>query len=106
MYVGNHGDGGGELQILDVTDSSDINQIAIYNPGGSVFAAHVEGSTAYLADYQLGLLVVDVSDPENPVRIGSFFDGGGAINLDVVGDLVYVADRAGGLEIIQITAIS
>ena len=106
MYVGNHGEGGGELQILNVTDPSDINQTAIYNPGGTVFAVHVEDGTAYLADYQLGLLVVDVSDPENPVRIGSFFDGGGAINLDVVGDLVYVADRAGGLEIIQITVIS
>jgi hypothetical protein len=103
MYTGNHGEGGGELQILDVSDPSDISQIAVYNPAGNVFAVYVEGSIAYLADYGLGLVLVDVSDPENPVRIGGFYDGGGAINLDVIGDLVYVADRSGGLEIIQVS---
>jgi len=104
MYSGNHESGGGELLITDVRNLSNINRVGELDPGGTIFAVHVEGSTAYVADFELGLLMVDVSNPESPERIGTFYDGGGAINLDVVGDLVYVADRNGGLEIIQISS--
>ncbi len=104
MYACNHGAGTGEVQILNITDPWQVSQIGLYDANGTSFAAHVDGSIAFVADAQKGLLVVDVSNPLDPELLCSFYDGGAAVNLDVVGDMVYVADRDGGLEIFQLTS--
>jgi hypothetical protein len=102
LYVGNHELGGGELQILNVTDPSDITQVGLFDEGGSIFRVYVEDGIAYVADAQKGLRIVDVNDPQDPVRLRGFYDGGQAVNLAVLDDIVYVADRDGGLEIFQL----
>ena len=64
--------------------------------------AYVNGTIAYAADYQKGLIVVDVSDPSNPIKIAQYFDGGHAYDVEVINKIAYVADRDDGLEIIEI----
>ncbi len=88
-----------------MSDPSEIIQTGLFDANGSIFAVHVVGSIAYVADIELGLLIVDMSTPQSPVLIASFYDGGEAINLDVVGDFVYVADWTGVLEIIQVSTV-
>ena len=62
----------------------------------------MNGTTAYLTDYQKGLNVVDVSDPSNPTKIAQFFDGSHAYDVEVINNIAYVADRDDGLEIIEV----
>ena len=102
LYAGNHGAGGGELQILNITDPWHVTQIGIFDADGTIFGVYVEGSTAYVADAEKGLLVVNISNPLAPELLCSFYDGGQAVNLDVVDDMIYVADRGGGLEIFHL----
>lgn len=105
VYAGNHEADGGELLILNASNPSGITPSGIFDANGSIFAACVEDNIAYVADFQLGLLVVDVSIPQNPTMIASFYDEDGAVNLDIVGDLVYVAHRTGVLKIIRVSMI-
>ncbi|MFW9804357.1 MAG: LVIVD repeat-containing protein [Candidatus Thorarchaeota archaeon] len=103
MYVCNHGEEGGELQILDMTNLSNITQIGMFTAGGFIFAVQVESDIAYLAGAEDGLLVVNITNPQEPRLLDSFYDGGVAVNLDFVNDIIYVADRSGGLEIFQLS---
>lgn len=105
VYAGNHEADGGELLILNASDPSDITQSGMFDANGSIFAVYVGDSIAYVADYQLGLLLVDISIPESPKLMASLYDEDGAVNLDVVGNLVYVAHRTGVLKIIQVSMI-
>ncbi|NHJ04797.1 MAG: hypothetical protein EAX90_08235 [Candidatus Heimdallarchaeota archaeon] len=102
IYVCNHGLNGGELQILDMSDPTNITQIGIFDDRANIHATTLNNSIAFLADYNLGVEIIDVSDPTNPVKIGKYFDGGHAKNLRVVNDLIFVADREDGLEILRI----
>ncbi|MFW9828249.1 MAG: hypothetical protein ACFFEY_11680, partial [Candidatus Thorarchaeota archaeon] len=101
-YICNHGTGGGELRILDVNDPSNILQVGLFDNGGTINAAYVNGSKAYLADYGKGLNVIDVSNPSNPIKVAQFYDGGHAYDVEVIDNIAYVADREDGLEIIEI----
>lgn len=102
IYVGNHGLNGGELQILEISDPTNITLIGTFDNGGSIHAVALNNSIAFLADYNDGIEVIDVSDPTNPIEIGGYFDGGHAKNVRVVNDLLFVADREDGLEILRV----
>jgi len=102
VYMGNHGIGGGEVLILDVSVPSDIVQLGLHDDGGFVNSIYVNGSIAYMADYNKGLKVFDVSDPSNPTSLAQHFDGGHAIEVFVVDDIAYVANRGSGLQIIKL----
>ena len=89
-------------RILDANEPSNVIQVGVFDDGGSFFGAYVNGTTAYLADYQNGLKVVDASDPSNLTKIAQFSDGGHAYDVDVINNIAYIADRDDGLEIIEI----
>lgn len=103
IYVGNHGLGGGELRILNVSDPTLIEQVGIFDRSTSVFGEFVVENIVYTANYDNGLIILNVSDRTNPMEIARFFDGGNAFDLVVVGDLVFVADGRDGLEIIRLS---
>jgi hypothetical protein len=105
IYAGNHALHGGELLVLNATNPNDIQDISQYEPGGSIFSIVVIDEIAYLASYQLGLIVSDVSDVTSPTHMGRFHDGGNSKDVCVVGNIIYVADGADGLEIIQMKMI-
>ncbi len=104
IYVGNHGTGRGELQILDATDPTDITQVGIFDNGGYMNSVFVVGTMAYVSFYERGLIVIDVSDPENPTFAASWGDGKeGAGDVVVVDDIVFLTEDGGGLTILQVT---
>ncbi|MGY5880864.1 MAG: hypothetical protein RTV31_11470 [Candidatus Thorarchaeota archaeon] len=103
IYTGNHALGGADVLILNATIPNDIQEVCQINSGGSTFAIAVIDDVAYMADYQLGLVIVDVSDLTAPTLMGRYYDGGNSQDVCVVGDIIYVADGADGLEIIQIS---
>lgn len=61
----------------------------------------VEGSIAYVAAREAGLLVVDFSDPRSPAVLGTLDTPGVARHLSVVGTTVYLACETGGVRIID-----
>ncbi|MFX1575524.1 MAG: hypothetical protein ACFFB0_22535 [Promethearchaeota archaeon] len=62
----------------------------------------MNGTLAYLADYEKGLIIVNIADLSHPIKSAQFFDGGHVYDLDFRGNLVYVADSDKRLEIIEI----
>jgi hypothetical protein len=91
------------LEIINVTDVSNLYNVSTLDWGGSPRSVEVVGHFAYVADYNNGLAIINVSDPINPYNVSHLSDGGSARDVQVVGNLAYVADYDDGLEIIDIT---
>jgi len=85
-----HGEAGGGLGIVDVSDPQNIFGVGFKDFGGQSFDVAVEGDYAYLADTSSGLGIYNVADKSNPVFETSFnFPAGG---VSVKGDYVYLTD--------------
>lgn len=72
-------------------------------PGSHATALSADGTIAYLACSQLGVVAVDVSDPSAPVELGTGPCNDFALGVTVDGPLVYVADRYAGMAILDFT---
>ncbi|MFX1253284.1 MAG: LVIVD repeat-containing protein [Promethearchaeota archaeon] len=92
--------GSNELWILNVTDPSNITELANYN--FAVDRLQVIGNTAYMVCSEEGFKIMDVSDPLNPIETGSYSDGGRAMDVHITGTIAIVSDRFDGLEILDI----
>lgn len=68
--------GGGGLLIVDLADPKQPRELGRWlagSRGGSyVHDLHVDGGTAYLACWEIGLVALDVRDPSRPAVIGQF----------------------------------
>ncbi|MFW9829471.1 MAG: LVIVD repeat-containing protein, partial [Candidatus Thorarchaeota archaeon] len=102
VFICNHGLGGGELRILDVSQPSNVALLGVFDERSNIFSSFIDGSRAYLADYERGLNVVDINNPSNPRKIAQFVDGGHSFDVEVVENIAFVADGEDGLEIIRI----
>jgi choice-of-anchor B domain-containing protein len=105
------------LDILDVTDKSNIIQMARYQYplGGYSHQGSLSADRQYFflddeADETNFSLpskthVIDVSDLENPVEVSDFTNGLASIthNLYVVGDLMYASNYTSGLRVFDIS---
>ncbi|MFX0094120.1 MAG: LVIVD repeat-containing protein, partial [Candidatus Hodarchaeota archaeon] len=89
-----------KLWILNVTDPSNITELANYN--FEVNKLQVIGNTAYMACDEEGFKIMDVTDPLSPIEIGSYSDGGRTMDIHVTGTIAIVSDRLDGLEILDI----
>ena len=77
-------DGSDGLEILDVSDPSNIQELGqINNEVGSLYTrkVFVSDDVAYLAVKNNGLRLIDISDPSNPTKIGLY--GNNCSILDV-----------------------
>ncbi len=74
-----------------------------YNTPGSAEGVFVSGTTAYVADWGIGLQIIDVSDPTDPALVGSHDTPGNAWGVFVSGTTAYVADSHSGLQIIDVS---
>ncbi len=101
LYTGNHGLGGGELRVYNVSNPSSASLISTYDKGGSIFSITFNGTTAFVSNYEKGTLILDISDPENILEIGRHDDGGNCKHVILHNDLVLSADRSDGLEILS-----
>jgi len=52
---------------------------------GSACGVVVQGTTAYVADFEAGLEILDVKDPAHVVRLGGFDTSGHTYGVQVVG---------------------
>ena len=101
---------GAGLQIVDLTNPSNLVLVSSLDPGGYVSDVAVAGNYAYLAAGDDGLQVIDIRNPSQPRRVGGVDTDGSSVEVAVAGDYAYVADGDpnlqgnGGLQIIDISA--
>ena len=95
------------LEILDVSDPSDIKELGqIHNEDDGSFyprKVFVSEEVAYLAVWANGLKLIDVSDPSYPTKIGSYTNNFLIMDVCVSKDIAYVAAGKNGVEILNIS---
>jgi len=100
-----HGDfnnGGGGLQIMDITDPLDPQVAGASSTPGVARGLAVDGGHVYIAD-EASLLVADVSNPDDPQIIGTAPTPGVALDVALAGDFAYVADSLAGVQVVDVT---
>jgi hypothetical protein len=83
------------LYVLDVSNPTNITEVASYPTPGEAMWADISSdhNYVYVADFTGGLRVIDVSDPLAPAEIGFWNQNlERAVHVAVCGDSVYVAD--------------
>ena len=94
----------GNLEIADIgniTRSSTIGMLP--TPPGSARGVTVVNTTAYIADYDLGLHIIDISDPAVPVLRSTLSLPGNALDVAVSGNTAYVAAYKQGLQVVDVS---
>ncbi|MDP8205429.1 MAG: T9SS type A sorting domain-containing protein [Candidatus Electryonea clarkiae] len=98
------------LSILDIYDSSRIEEIRLLGVKGSPRDIAVSGNYAYVANGSGGVQVFDVSDPSFPACTGEFLypynhqiEQIDNISVIPVGNLLYVSDKCHGISVLDIT---
>ncbi len=86
---------------------SHLTKLGSYNTAGESkdVTLSSDGSKAYVADDDKGLVIVDISDPYNPTKLSSYNTAGNAkaVALSSDGTKAYVADYRNGLVIVDIS---
>ncbi len=93
----------GDLQVIDVSNSSNPVLLGTVSTPGSANGIEVVGNTAYIADGAAGLQIVDVSNLSAPHITGSVTTPGNAESITVVENTAYVTVDDTGFQIIDIS---
>ncbi|SFP02217.1 immunoglobulin-like domain-containing protein [Hydrogenimonas thermophila] len=99
-------DGANGLQIIDISDPTNISIInSINTSDASAIALSSDGAKAYVADGTNGLQIIDISDPANLSIIGNIDLPGNlsGIALSSDGNKAYLTNTVNGLQIIDIS---
>jgi hypothetical protein len=105
------------LRVLNVSDPSQPNEIAVletagpsttaYEGPGRVQGIELEGNNAYVTLTEQGLGIIDVADSQSPEAAGLWESPGPIASLtrgiDVEGDHAYVLVSQSGLHILDLT---
>jgi hypothetical protein len=95
------------LYVLDISEPSDIREVAsIQTPGEAMWADISDDHRyVYIADGIEGLRIIDVSDPLNPLEAGSYRQNLELANhVAVWGDSVYISDGGQtGLHVLDVS---
>ena len=94
---------GAGLRVIDVSDPLNIEVVGVLDTPGSARGVAVDGTYAYIADYDSGLQVIDITNPENPQIVGYVITPGEAQGVAVSGTHAYIADGFLGLGIADIS---
>ncbi len=62
-----------------------------------------DGTYAYVATKNSGLVIVDISDPTDPQPVSYFDSPGQALDVELVGNYIYIADGNSGLMIVDVS---
>ncbi len=94
--------GTGGLQILDISDPTDIRIIRVV---GNLRTndVSVRGDIVFTADETYGLVVIDVGDPSSPRVLRMFTMPGAPSDICVDGDVAYVVDYLTGLHTVDVS---
>ena len=89
------------LQVIDVSNPTNLQWTGGYATGGIAWNLTVGGALAYLADLDAGVVVVDVSNPTAPQRVGGYAVGAQGIALQ--GTNAYVACGSNGVHVLDMS---
>jgi len=92
----------GALQILDITDPTEMFIVGSLDTPGYSKGITVRGDMAYLCDGESGLILIDITDPYNPLLMGILETPGETTAVTIDGDLAYLADGPMGLQVVDI----
>lgn len=92
---------GGGLAVADISVNNWPQEVARLAPGWVAFHVVVQGSTAFVAADDDGLVTVDVGSA-TPVQLGQVAFGGRLRGCDVSGNTLVAAAREGGVEVYDV----
>ncbi len=93
------------LHVVDISDPThpeEVSVLALSSAWETIYDVTLNGSHAYVATEQAGVMIVDVSNPSQPVEIGRYDTPGYATGMDVDGRYLYVADWLNGLFVLRL----
>jgi len=93
---------GPRLVILDISDPMLPVRVGMYDGLQSPREVVVEGTRAYVADFQAGFVIFDVSDPQAPHKLGVYNNGTSATAVAVSGNYAYVTHTSAWVRIIDV----
>ncbi len=99
-------DGSDGLEILDVSDPSNIQELGQFeNDVGSFYPrkVFVSEDVAFLAVKFNGLKLIDISDPSNPTLAGLYANNCSILDVFISEEVAYVAAGENGVEILNIS---
>ncbi|MFW9810394.1 MAG: LVIVD repeat-containing protein [Candidatus Thorarchaeota archaeon] len=94
------------LIVLNISDLSNIQELAEFPIDGEVFSIDFVGDIAYMMCSYGGVKVFNISNPLSLTEIYSHNDGGHSVDLEFYNDYAFIADREEGLEILDINDLS
>jgi hypothetical protein len=94
---------GGGLLVVDVSDSSNPQEIAALDRTGSIFDVAVFDSYMYLPITGHGLRIFDISTPMTPIEVGAYESDRQTSKIDISGDYVYLSEHYGTIQIINVS---
>ena len=91
------------LQIVSLSSWAVVGE---YNSSGLAYGISVVGNTAYLCDWDKGLIILDVSNPRDPQYLSSYASGGLAYKVRMAGTTAFLLDLSEGLIVLDVTNTS
>jgi len=92
--------GNSSIQYPD--DSLNVRFVGQCDTPGNAYYVVVQGSYAYVADFNGGLRIIDVSNPASPFELGYCDSTNNSVHVSVEGSYAYVGGRYQSLDIINI----
>ncbi len=91
------------MRIFDISDTSDPQEVGLYDTPGYAKDIYVSGTYAFVGDGTSSLvLVVDVSDPANPQLAGEYKTPGFVWGIYISDPFAYVANGEHGMLILRL----
>lgn len=95
--------GSGGLQILDISDLTNLEQTGSYDTLGFSEDVYVTGNYAILADGPNGVQIFDISDPQEPEWVSEAYPLAYVYDVEVSGTTAFAAAGASGILVIDLS---
>lgn len=92
--------------IYNISIPENPAKLSEWNGANTIYNFFIEGSYAYIANYEGGFDVVDISNPQTPINVCTFNDIGRGLSIRRYQNLIFYADPDNGLKVINITDFS
>ena len=83
-------------------DSLNVRLVGSCHTPGPAYGVAVQGTYAFVADFDAGLRVISVADPAHPTEVGHVDTPDSAVRVVVSGNYAYVVGVQAGLRVISV----
>ncbi len=91
------------LIILNISDLSDIQEIAEYTIDGEVFSIDFIEDLAYMMCSYGGVQIYNVSDPLSLTEVGSYYNGGNVVDMEFYEGYAVIVGGTNDLEFLDVS---